>query len=109
MLRPSWLTEPEMHPKGCMHREYAPERVHKLGGLVESCVKIVKHLIYGSIKNSVLGYSEFEFIVCQTIHLANRRPLAFREALLEEENDVCLPSAITPEILLKGHELISMN
>ena len=87
------------YPKGC----------NTLGGLVESCVKIVKRLIYGSIKNFVLGYFELVFIVCQTIHLANRRPMAFKEALREEENDVSLPSAITPEILLKGHELISVN
>ena len=85
-----------------------PKGNSELGGLVESCVKIVKRLIYGSIKNNVLDYSGFEFIVCQTVHLANRRPIAFKEALRQSDFGQ-LPSAITPEILLKGHELVSVN
>ena len=85
-----------------------PKGNSELGGLVESCVKIVKRLIHGSIKNNVLDYFGFELVVCQTIHLANRRPIAFREALRQPDSNL-LPSPITPEILLKGHELVSVH
>ena len=88
------------YPKGC----------NKLGGLVESCVKLVKRLIHGSIRNNVLDYSGFEFIVCKTVHLVNRRPIAFKESLRQVPGTLeQLPSAITPEILIKGHELVSVN
>ena len=35
----------------------------ELGSLVETCVKMVKRLIHGSIKNYVLEFQDFEFIV----------------------------------------------
>ncbi|RXG69589.1 hypothetical protein Avbf_08087 [Armadillidium vulgare] len=54
-----------------------------------------------------IPYRNFEFIVAQTVHLVNRRPVAFKEALRDSGQDI--PAAITPEILLKGHELISLN
>jgi hypothetical protein len=79
-----------------------------LGSLVESCVKLVKRIIYGSIKNLILKYFDFEFVIKNTIHLANRRPIAFKESLRSNDpND--LPDPITPELLLKGHELVSIN
>ena len=81
----------------------------KLGSLVESCVKLVKRLIHGSIRNSVLDYIDFEFLVCQTIHLVNRRPIAFKETLRDCNVDEQMPAPITPEILLKGYELVSLN
>ena len=52
----------------------------ELGSLVEICVKLVKRLLFGSIKNNVLSYFEFEFLVSYLVHLVNRRPIAFREA-----------------------------
>jgi len=87
------------YPKGC----------NKLGGIVESCVKIVKRLIAGAIRKNVIDYFDFAFIVSQTIHLANRRPIAFKESLHDQTQQFELPSVITPEILLKGHELVSLN
>ena len=81
----------------------------KLGSLVESCVKLVKRLIYGSIRNSVLNYLDFEFLVCQTIHLVNRRPVAFKSSLRDCDINEQIPAPITPEILLKGYELASLN
>ncbi|XP_068239919.1 uncharacterized protein [Palaemon carinicauda] len=80
----------------------------KLGSLVEVCVKQVKRLLFGSIKNLVLSYDDFEFIVCHTVHLVNRRPIAFKESLREEDLDF-VPEPITPEQLVKGYELTSMN
>ena len=78
----------------------------KLGSMVESCVKLTKRLIYGSVRNYVLEFRDFEFIVCQTIHMVNRRPVAFKEAL---RDSVDVPEPITPEKLIHGHELVSIN
>ena len=44
----------------------------------------------------------------QTIHLANRRPIAFKESLRTDNADDII-SPITPEMLLKGYELASLN
>lgn len=80
----------------------------KLGSLVEICVKMVKRLLFGSIKNLVLSLPDFEYIVCHTVHLANRRPIAFKESL-REGNLTSVPEPITPEMLIKGYELTSLN
>ena len=80
----------------------------KLGSLVEVCVKMVKRLLFGSIKNNVLSYADFEYLVCHTVHLANRRPIAFKEAL-REGNVEGVPEPITPEQIIKGYELTSLN
>ena len=87
------------YPKGC----------NKLGGLIESSVKLVKRLIYGSIRNNVLDYPGFEYLVCLTVHLVNRRPIAFKESLRQTLADQNLPAPITPEILVRGYELVSVN
>ena len=81
---------------------------HPLGGLVEVCVKMVKQLMNCSIKNYVLNFREFEFIVAQTIHLVNRRPIAFQEGLRDTGGDT-LPDVITPEKLIHGYDLVSLN
>ena len=82
---------------------------HKqLGSLVECCVKLIKRLLSGAIRNHILPLREFEFFVCQTKHLVNRRPIAFKESLRDTtSND--LPEPITPELLLNGFSLISAN
>ena len=77
-----------------------------LGSLVESLVKQVKHLIGKSISNLVLEYFDFQFIVCQATHMVNRRPIAFKEGLRSSEN---VPEAITPEMLVHGCSLVSLN
>ena len=93
------LLQFEQYPKGC----------HKLGGIVEAHVKIVKRIIYGAIRNSIMDYFDFELIVSQTIHLCNRRPISFKSGLRDCSTEHHIPDAITPEILLKGHELVSLN
>ena len=80
----------------------------KLGSLVEVCVKMVKRLLFGSIKNLVLSFPDFEYIVCHTVHLANRRPIAFKESL-REGNLSSVPEPITPELMVKGYDLTSLN
>lgn len=80
----------------------------ELGGMVEICVKLTKKLLYGAIGKNVLTLRDFEFIVCKTVHLVNRRPIALKEVL--RENSVRdIPEAITPEVLIRGYDLPSMN
>ena len=79
----------------------------ELGSLVEICVKLVKRLIYGAIRNNVLPHRDFEFLVEQTVHLINRRPIVFKEALRDNIDDV--PEPITPERLIHGCDLVSVN
>ena len=89
----------EQFPKGCK----------ELGSLVESCVKLVKKLIHGAIGKIVLEYFDFEFLIHQTISIVNRRPIAFKEVLRDDSNNLDLPMVITPEILLRGHEVTALN
>ncbi len=78
------------------------------GSLVESCVKLIKRLIYGSIKNYVLDFIDFQFLIAKTVHLVNRRPIAFKEALRDNSLEE-VPEPITPEMLLRGYNLTSIN
>lgn len=84
---------------------------HKpLGSLVESCVKLAKKLIHGYIRNTVLSLIKFEFIIMQTVSLVNKRPVAFKQSVRTDiTNDTEVPAPITPEMLLKGHNLLTMN
>ena len=79
----------------------------QLGSMIEVCVKMVKRLIFGSIRNNVLDCRDFEYLVAQTIHLANKRPIAFKEALRDVGDDI--PEPITPEALIHGYNLTSVN
>lgn len=79
-----------------------------LGGLVESCVKLCKKLIYGSIGKLVLDKPDLELIIAQTVHIVNKRPVAFYESLRQSDaNSVSEP--ITPELLLRGYDCPALN
>ena len=80
----------------------------ELGGLIESCVKLTKRLLSGSIGRNILSYREFEYFVAQTKHLVNRRPIAFKSSLRDTSSSE-LPEPITPELLIHGYNLISIN
>ena len=80
----------------------------QLGSLVEVCVKMIKKLIFGSIKNNILTYFDFEFLICNVVHLVNRRPIAFKDALRDNNIDY-VPEPITPEQIIRGYELSSLN
>ena len=80
----------------------------ELGGLVESCVKLSKRLIFGSVGKNILSLRDFEFLICQTVHLVNKRPIAFKEGL-RDSSGIEFPEPITPEHLTHGRELISLN
>ena len=79
----------------------------QLGSMVEICVKMIKRLIFGSIKNNVLNLSEFEFLVCYIKHLINQRPIAFKDEL--KTSKLSIPEPITPEHLIRGYEPTSLN
>ena len=83
----------QQYPKGCS----------SLGSLVGSCVKLTKRLS-GSVGRNVLGFWDFEYFVCQAVHLVNQRPVAFRESLRDCTTD-SLPVPITPELLVRGYNL----
>ena len=72
-------------------------------------MKLVKRLIFGAIRNLVLLRADFDFLIAQTIHLVNRRPISFKAGLRNDSVILTIPSQITPEILLHGHELVSVN
>ena len=80
---------------------------HELGSLVESCVKLTKRLLSGSLKKNLVSTREFEFFVSHATHLVNRRPIAFRDSLRDAKE--ILPEIITPELLLHGFHLPSVN
>ena len=82
---------------------------HQLGGLVEICVKMTKRLLAASIKD-ILDFHDFEFFLMESDHLINQRPIAFKESLRDSETDVnLLPKPITPEALIHGYDLNSVN
>ena len=68
----------------------------------------MKRLIFGSIKNNILDLHDFEFLISYIVHLIKRRPIAFKEALREFDSD-SIPEPITPEHLIRGYDLASLN
>lgn len=79
-----------------------------LGSLVEICVKFVKRLLHGSIGKNILDYFEFELVISNVVSLVNKRPIAFKEAL--RDNDIVdVPDPISPELLVHGFSMPSMN
>ena len=79
-----------------------------LGSLIESLVKQVKYLIQKSIGSIVLDFFEFDFLINKVIHLINKRPISFKDGLRSLDPDE-VPTIITPELLLKGYETVSVN
>ena len=79
-----------------------------LGSLIESLVKQVKYLIKKSIGSIVLDYFEFHFLIVKVVHLVNKRPISFKDGLRSLDPDQ-VPTIITPELLLKGYETVSVN
>ena len=81
---------------------------NELGSVVEICVKLVKRLIHGSIKNYVVSLHDFEFVIAMAVHLVNKRPISFKDSLRDVQ-DSLLPEPITPELLIKGYDTLSLN
>ena len=94
--------------KGVSFDQY-PKGNSSLGSVVENCVKQVKHLMIKAIGKTILDYPQFELLVSKTMHLINRRPISFKEALRDFTTEEEMPEPITPEMLLYSRELISLN
>ena len=77
-----------------------------LGSIVEICVKLSKRLIFGSIKNNIIEFEEFEYVISLTKCLINKRPISFKNKL--RDDSTCL-DPITPEILIKGFSSVVVN
>ena len=56
----------------------------------------------------MLDYPDFELLISQTVSLVNKRPIAYKDALRKNSNEIS-PSLITPELLVMGRELVSIN
>ena len=80
----------------------------QLGSMVEVCVKMTKRLIFGAIGKNLLKYRDFKFLIAYVVHLINRRPVAFKDALRGTIGKD-IPDPITPECLIHGYDLISVN
>ena len=77
-----------------------------LGSVVEICVKMSKRLICGSIKNRIVEYSEFEYVIGLAISCINKRPIAFKEQLSENSANL---DCISPEMLIRGTDVKTIN
>ena len=80
----------------------------QLGSMVEVCVKFTKRLIFGAIGKNIVKFRDFEFLIAHVVHLVNRRPVAFKNALRDKVGQD-IPEPITPEVLIHGYDLISVN
>ncbi|XP_068216618.1 uncharacterized protein [Palaemon carinicauda] len=83
------------------------KRCSSLGSLVETSVKMTKQMINKSIRTNILEVRDFEFLICQVRSLINNRPIAFKESLRDQ--DLHALSPITPEMLLRGYEIVTVN
>ena len=66
-------------------------------------------MLYAAIGKCTPCYTDFEFAVSEANHLVNKRPICFKEALRDSSTDGEIPIAITPEMILHGYELVSIN
>ena len=110
-----WLHEPDTK-RLCQENQIKtpkftqyPKGNHKLGSLVEVCVKQCRALIDKSIRRNKLTITEFEVLIAQTINLVNKRPIAFREMIRNTGQESEIPEPITPEMLTRGYSTIPLN
>ena len=78
----------------------------ELASMVEIVVKLCKKLISSTIGKNVLSRNEFDYVISQANHMVNKRPVAFKECLYSNVNELPeIVDPITPEMILRGHEL----
>ena len=86
-----------------------PAGASHLGGLVESLIKQIKLIIRKTIRNNILPWRDFEFLMHKTKMLVNKRPIAFQNSLNKLDDDVESLIAITPEMVVKGRDIPCLN
>ena len=108
----SCLTDPEivqfLKDKNIRELSYDPYPANSpnLGGAVESLVGQIKRVLYASVGKSLLELDKFQLLVAEAQALVNKRPVGQKEVLTSNDIDQCI---ITPEMLVKGYEIPSMN
>ena len=86
-----------------------PSGASFLGSCVESMVAQIKHVLYSSIGKRLLTLRELELCVAEAMHLVNKRPIALKEMLSSSDITNEMPYALTPEVLIKGYQVPSLN
>ena len=86
-----------------------PAGASQLGAVVESMVKMVKKMIQSSVRNNVLLYDEFDFLISEVKMLINKRPLCFKHLLASDHLNEDTLEPLTPEIIIKGYEVPCVN
>ena len=99
----------KMHDIKLLKFQPYPSGASFLGGAVESMVKQVKHVLAAAMNKQKLSLREFEILVAEAKDLINKRPIGFKNMLSSNEVDYEYPFVITPELLLKGYEVPSVN
>ena len=85
-----------------------PKGNHALGALIETCNRLVRKLLHGSVRRLILNISDMEFLLEKVVSLLNKRPLVLKESL-RSNNDLDVPEVITPEMLVYGRPLDYLN
>ena len=81
----------------------------KLGGLVESMVKQIKKILMSSVRNNILNYDDFEFLIYETKMLVNKRPIALKNSITSSSFNEDTISPLTPELIVKGYGVPCIN
>ena len=84
-----------------------PADSSQLGGFIESLVKQVKRLINCSVGKNIMKRDDFEFVISESKMLINKRPIAFKNGLFDNNTDILNP--LTPEMIVKGRDVACIN
>ena len=85
-----------------------PKGNHELGGLIETINRMIRKLLFGSVRNLLLSISDFDFLLVKVCSILNKRPLVLKESL-RTSNEFDTPEIITPEMLVYGRSLSYLN
>ena len=85
-----------------------PKGNHELGGLIETINRMVRKLLFGSVRNLILDLSDMHYLLVKIGSILNKRPLVLKETL-KSDNKFDVPELITPEMLVYGRSLSYLN
>ena len=86
-----------------------PTGKNSLGSLVESMVKCAKRMLNGLVGKQVMDVFDFILLLEQAVCIINKRPICFKDDLRENSTQNELLTPITPECILRGHDLTTIN
>lgn len=85
-----------------IHWVFNPPASSHMGGLFESCIKSVKHLLKREIGETILSYEELSTLLCTIEAILNSRPLV---EMSEDPGDL---EVLTPGHFLIGEQLLAV-